>query len=209
MKPVDRLTLTMSAMAAGILLIATFLYIGTLRHNPDPTAAVQTPSRDAINNAAARLIQAGRAQELYSFYAQDVGDPIRAMLYTSAAITNHAPINFVIAVGWYEGGHIVGRVDGPNENGSYDVRPMALNTMTYKNYSLSELQAIEFNIPRGVVHLVGERIRWNVSWEAAMASYNRGRPTDLDYRQIDYVTAILRHEWELDRRFAARFPDAL
>jgi hypothetical protein len=131
------------------------------------------------------------------------------MLYTSAAITNHAPVNLVIAVGWFEGGHVVGRVDGPNKDGSYDVRPMALNTITYRIYSIAELSQVEFNIPQGVIHLVGERIKWGVSWETAMASYNHGRPDGLDSRQIDYVTSVLRHEWELDRRFAARFADAL
>lgn len=209
MKPFHVINLLQSSILVGVLLIAAFLYSASLHHNPDPTAQVQTPTRDAINNAVARLIQAGRAQELYSFYAMDVGDPIRAMLYTTAAITNHAPVNLVIAVGWFEGGHRVGLVDGPNVNGSYDVRPMGLNSITYRNYSMAELQKIEFNIPTGVVHLVAERIKWSVSWESAMASYNHGRPDGLDSRQIDYVTAVLRHEFELDRRFAIRFGDAL
>lgn len=209
MKPYRILTLLLSAILAVALLICAQVYEQSLHHDPDPTQSVQTPTRNVINNAVARLIQAGRAQELYSFYAQDVGDPIKAMLYTSAALTNHAPVHLVIAVGWFEGGHVVGRVDGPNENGSFDVRPMGLNSITYKQYTIAELAKIEFNIPQGVVHLVSERIKWGVSWESAMASYNHGRPTDLDFRQIDYVTAILRHEWELDRRFAVRFADAL
>ena len=210
MKPYPTLPLLLSAVLVGVILIAAQLYKAGVEHrNPDPTAQVQTPSRDAINNAVARLIQAGRAQEVYSFYAQDVGDPIRAMLYVSAAITNHAPVDLVVSVGWFEGGHIVGRVDGPNVDGSYDVRPMGLNSITYRNYTMAELQKIEFNIPQGVKHLVGERIKWEVSWESAMTAYNHGRPDGLDSRQIDYVTLVLRHEWELDRRFAARFADAL
>jgi len=208
-KPFAVLSLLLSMVLIGLFVCAAMLYQVVERRNPDPTAAVQTPTRDGINAAVAGLIQAGRSQELYAFYAKDVGDPIKAMLYTSAALMNHAPVNLVIAVGWFEGGHVVGMVDGPNQNGSYDVRPMALNTYTYKQYSIAELARIEFNIPQGVAHLVGERIKWGVSWEAALSSYNKGRPTDLDFRQIDYVTAILRHEWELDRKFAARFADAL
>jgi hypothetical protein len=209
MKPFSILTLLLSIVLAGIILIASALYDILSHHNPDPTVMVQTPTRDEINNAVARLIQAGRSQEVYSFYAQDVGDPIRAMLYVSAALTNHAPIHLVMSVGWYEGGHIVGKVDGPNENGSFDVRPMGLNSITYKQYSLTELAKIEFNIPQGVIHLVAERVKWGVTWESAMAVYNKGRPDGLDSRQIDYVTFVLRHEWQLDRRFAVRFADAL
>ena len=209
MKPFSKISLMLSAILAFNLTIAAFLYVGTLRHDPDPTAQVQTPTRYAINNAVARLVQAGRAQEVYSFYAQDVGDPIKAMLYTNAAITNRAPVNLVISVGWYEGGHLVGLVTGPNKNGSVDVSPMGLNSISYRQYSIAELAKLEMNIPMGVVHLVGERIKWGVSWESAMAAYNKGRPDGLDYRQIDYVTFVLRHEWELDRRFASRFADAL
>ena len=199
-------TLMLSVIIAMVTICAVLLLDLRDRHSPDPTAAVQTPTRDEINAAVGRLVQAGRAQELYAFYAQDVGDPIKAMLYTSAAITNHAPVNLVISVGWFEGGHLVGLVTG-NTNGSVDVSPMGLNSISYRQYSVAELSRLEFNIPQGVVHLVSERQRWAVSWETAMASYNHGRPDGLDARQIDYVTAVLRHEWELDRRFAARFPD--
>lgn len=208
-RPYNTLLLLLSVLIIGLTFVGVELYSVLQRHNPDPTAAVQTPTRDEINAAVARLIQAGRAQEVYAFYARDVGDPIKAMLYTSAAITNHAPINLVIAVGWFEGGHLVGLITGPNKDGSRDVSPMGLNSISYKQYSLAELSQLEMNIPTGVVHLVGERIKWGVSWEGALSAYNKGRPSDLDFHQIDYVTAVLKHELELDRRFAIRFGDAL
>ena len=176
-----------------------------------PWGAVVTPTRDQVNAAVVRLILAGRAGEVYSFYAYEVGDPLKAALYVQASLegTIPAPVDLVISIGWYEGGHQLDIIDGPNQNGSYDVRPMGLNSFTYKRYSMAELQRVELNIPFGVAHLIGERQKWNVSWAAALASYNKGSIKGLDERQIDYVAAILRHEYELDRRFAARFPDAI
>ena len=141
-------TLMLSVIIAMVTLCAVLLLDLRDRHSPDPTAAVQTPTRDEINAAVGRLVQAGRAQELYAFYAQDVGDPIKAMLYTSAAITNHAPVNLVISVGWFEGGHLVGLVTG-NTNGSVDVSPMGLNSISYRKYSVAQLSRLEFNIPQG------------------------------------------------------------
>ena len=171
------------------------------------------PTRDQVNLAAVRLILAGRASELYDFYAFEVGDPMKAALYVQSAMegdgTHPAPIDLVMAIGWWEGGHQVDKTDGPNMNGSFDVRPMGLNSMTYHQYTIAELERIEVNIPFGVSHLVGERQKWGVSWEAALASYNKGSPSGLDQRQIDYVVNVLRHEWEIDRRFAARFPEML
>jgi hypothetical protein len=207
----NRITLLLSAILVIVLTATALLFASVYRRPAGPWAAIVTPTRDQVNAAVVRLILAGRAGEVYSFYAYEVGDPLKASLYVQASLegTIPAPVDLVMSVGWYEGGHQVGRVDGPNENGSFDVRPMGLNTITYKKYSVSELQRIEVNIPFGVSHLVGERQKWGVSWDAAMASYNKGTPSGLDQRQIDYVAAILRHEWELDRRFAARFPDAI
>jgi hypothetical protein len=203
------LVFLVAVLAGGVIASVVMVY-SVLETRPRGVLnEITTPTRDEVTKAVARLIQAGRAQELYAFYAQDVGDPVKAMLYVSSALMNAAPVHLVMSVGWFEGGHIVGKVDGPNEDGSYDVRPMGLNTFTYHKYSVAELKQVEFNIPTGVVHLVGQRVKWSCTWESAMAAYNHGRPDGLDSRQIDYVTAVLRHEWELDRRFAARFPDAI
>jgi hypothetical protein len=212
MKFSDKLLLAFAVLAVMLIVCCAEVYAILTRPQPrNPWAVVVTPSRDQVNAAVVRLILAGRAGELYSFYAYEVGDPLRAALYVQASLegTIPAPVNLVISVGWWEGGHQVGGIDGPNENGSYDVRPMGLNSKTYRRYSMAELQRIEINIPFGVAHLVGERQKWNVSWEAAAASYNKGSPKGLDDKQIDYVATVLRHEWELDRRFAARFPDAI
>jgi hypothetical protein len=212
MKFSDKILLAYAILAIFFALNAGLLYAILSQPKPaNPWGAVVTPTRDQVNAAVVRLILAGRSGELYSFYAYEVGDPLRAALYVQASLegTIPAPVNLVISVGWWEGGHRVGMIDGPNQNGSYDVRPMGLNSNTYRRYSMAELQRVEVNIPFGVAHLVGERQKWNVSWEAAAAAYNKGSPKGLDDRQIDYVAAILRHEWELDRRFAARFPDAI
>jgi hypothetical protein len=131
------------------------------------------------------------------------------MLYVSAALIRGAPINLIISVGWYEGGHQIGRVGAPNENGSVDVYPMALNSYTYKAYSLEELKRVEFNISEGVYHMVNDKEKYGISWNASLASYNHGSPKGLDERQVDYVAAVIRHEIELDRKFAVRFADVL
>lgn len=190
-------------------LVAAMLFQDLSSRRPAWQAEVPTPTRAQINAAVARLISAGRSAELYSFYAQEVGDPTRAMLYTASALITGAPVDLVIAKDWWEGGHQVGTLTGPNLNGSYDVNPAGLNTYTYKAYTLAELKQVQLNISQGVEGLAEQRARWGVSWEAALGAYNHGSPSGLDQRQIDYVTAVLRHEWELDRRFAARFPDAL
>jgi hypothetical protein len=200
-----------------LAVLIVFVVVGTaaiyskVEQRPISILVTQTPTRDEVNEAAARLILAGRASELYDFYAYEVGDPMKAALYVQAAMegdgVHPAPIDLVMAIGWYEGGHALNRVDGPNMNGSFDVRPLGLNTYTYKQYSIAQLERVEVNIPFGVKHLVNEKERWNISWESALGSYNKGAPTGLDYRQIDYVVAILRHEFEIDRRFAARFPE--
>jgi hypothetical protein len=205
-----RVTQFLTCVAVVMLvMIAGFLYVQINTPRGGVPISIVTPTRDQINAAVVKLILAGRSGELYSFYAYEVGDPLKAALYVQSALdgTIPAPVNLVIAVGWWEGGHQAGGVDGPNLNGSYDVRPMGLNSKTYKQYSMADLQRVELNIPLGVAHLVGERQKWNVSWESAMASYNKGSPSGLDQRQIDYVAAVLRHEWELDRKFAARFPE--
>lgn len=173
--------------------------------------ATASPTRDQVNEAVVRLLLAGRASEVYNFYAYEVGDPLKASLYVQAALegdgVHPAPVDLSIAVGWWEGGHLTGMIDGPNANGSYDVRPMGLNTVTYKRYSLSDLERVEVNIPLGVAHLVEAKQRFGVSWESALAAYNKGSTKGLDQAQVDYVVRVLRHEWELDRRFAARFPE--
>jgi len=173
------------------------------------TNAITTPTRKKINSAVARLIVEGRSSEVYAFYAQEVGDPLKASLYVESAFEAHVPIDMIMACGWYEGGHQIAMVDGPNVNGSFDVRPMGLNTYTYKMYSLGELEQMEFNIPMGAQHMADAQKKFQSTWETAMAIYNHGSPTGLDQRQIDYVVAVIRHEWELDRRFAVRFPDAI
>jgi hypothetical protein len=208
---VKTITILQSITTAVVVSAAVLLYGYLSQPKPAPTVLVMvaTPTREQVNAAVARLISAGRANELYAFYAQEVGDPTRAMLYTSSALIKGAPVDLVISVGWWEGGHQVGGVDGPNQNGSFDVRPMGLNTYTYRTYTIAELKQVQLNISQGVDGLASARVKWGVSWEAAMASYNHGQPTGLDQRQVDYVTAVLRHEWELDRKFAARFPDAL
>ena len=207
MRWLKALTILSSVAVALCLLIAAELYGLADRKDRTVTTYVGSVGRDQVNAAVCRLIMAGRATELYSFYAQEVGDPTRAMLYTSSALIQGAPVDLVIAIGWYEGGHQIGIVDGPNRDGSYDVRPMALNTFTYQTYTVEELKQVEFNIAAGVGHLAGDRAKWQVSWEAALASYNKGSPRGLDQAQVDYVAAVLRHEWGLDRRFAERFPD--
>jgi len=194
-----------------ILLVVglAFVYVNLEKLTPNIVGAIMTPTREQVNLAVIKLILAGRAGEVYSFYAYEVGDPLKASLYIEAALegTIRAPVDLVMAIGWWEGGHQVGGVDGPNQNGSYDARPMGLNSYTYKKYSMADLQRVEINIPFGVTHLVSEKQKWGVSWESALSSYNKGSPSGLDYRQIDYVASILRHEWEIDRKFAARFPD--
>lgn len=212
MRPTNRILLILSiltvlAIVAGVAVYADFQARAITPSHP-PWADVPTPNEEQIQAACARLISAGRASELYAFYAQEVGDPTRAMLYVSSALIKGAPVNRVISIGWWEGGHKPG-VGVPNLNGSVDVYPMGLNSYTYRTYTVAELKALELNISQGVDHLVNERAKWGVSWDAAMASYNKGSPTGLDQRQVDYVAAVLRHQWELDRRFAARFPDAL
>jgi len=210
MKTISKLFL----MGSAILVISIAALAITLTKEPRATVQIvigAAPTRDQVNAAAARLLLAGRGSELYDFYAYEVGDPLKAALYVQSAMegdgTHPAPIDLVMAIGWWEGGHQIDKTDGPNLNGSFDVRPMGLNSMTYHQYTISELERIEVNIPFGVSHLVTEKRKWGVSWEAALASYNKGSPSGLDQRQIDYVVNVLRHEWELDRRFAARFPE--
>lgn len=210
-RKVDVLLLLASACLVLILVTAAFVYRG-FEGIVQRTAASawRTPERMQINEAVARLILAGRASEVYAFYAFEVGDPVRSALYVQAAIEGDgkvpAPIDFVMSVGWWEGGHQLEKVDGPNENGSYDVRPMGLNSYTYKRYSISDLQRVEVNIPFGVVHLVGDFQKWG-SWENALVAYNTGGMKNVGADQVTYVVRVLRHEWELDRRFAARFPE--
>jgi hypothetical protein len=212
-KSVKEQNVLMILLAVLIVFVVTgsVAIYSKVEQRPISILVTQTPTRDEVNEAAARLILAGRASELYDFYAYEVGDPMKAALYVQAAMegdgVHPAPMDLVMAIGWWEGGHSLNRVDGPNANGSFDVRPMGLNTITYKKYSLADLQRVEVNIPFGVSHLVGDKERWRISWEAALASYNKGSPKGLDQSQIDYVVAILRHEWEIDRRFAARFPE--
>ena len=158
------------------------------------TNAITTPTREKINSAVARLIVEGRSSEVYAFYAQEVGDPLKASLYVESAFEDHVPIDMIMACGWYEGGHQIGKVDGPNVNGSFDVRPMGLNTYTYKMYSLGELEQMEFNIPMGAQHMADAQKKYQSTWETAMAIYNHGSPTGLDQRQIEYVAAVIRHE---------------
>lgn len=208
----NKLLLCFAIMVALTLANTAFVFHESTLRTPDRQYAIRTPTRQEINIAVVKLLLAGRGSELYAFYAYEVGDPLKASLYTQSALegdgVNPAPVNLIISIGWWEGGHVVDRIDGPNPNGTYDVRPMGLNTKSYRMYSVSDLKRMEVNIPKGVAHLVNERESWGISWEAALASYNKGSPKGLDADQIDYVSAILRHEWELDRKFAARFPDA-
>ncbi len=207
---VDALLLLVSSCVVMLLVVAAFVYRG-FEATAQRTAAAtwRTPTRDEINTAVVRLLLSGRASEVYDFYAYEVGDPLKAALYIQASIEGSvpAPIDLIMAIGWWEGGHVVGKIDGPNANNSYDVRPMGLNTYTYRRYSIAELSRVEVNIPFGVAHLLEDKARWRLSWEAATAAYNKGSPQGLDQNQVDYVATILRHEWELDRRFAARFPE--
>jgi len=208
----DLLYILMAGCFVMSIVLATFVYRGFEAMSQRTAAATwRTPTRMEINAAVAKLILAGQASRVYDFYAIEVGDPVRAALYIQAAQegdgVHPVPIDFAMSLGWYEGGHQIERMDGPNQNGSFDVRPMGLNTYTYKTYSVADLQRIEVNIPFGVQHLMDAKDRWDLSFEAAAAAYNKGAPTGLDQRQIDYVVALLRHEWELDRRFAAAFPE--
>jgi Transglycosylase SLT domain len=186
-----------------------YLYNKIETERPSTSNAIPTPSREQVNGAVARLILAGRSTELYSFYAQEVGDPTRSMLYVAAALIRGAPVDLIVSVGWWEGGHQINKIGPRNENGSVDVYPMSLNSFTYKAYSIDELKRVEFNISEGVYHLCNNREKFNCSWESAMAAYNHGTVVGLDQRQVDYVAAVLRHEIELDRKFAVRFADAL
>jgi hypothetical protein len=202
--------LLLQAFAVVALITVGALVYSAFTSRPNlPANVIPTPTAEQINGAVARLIASGRASDLYSFYAMEVGDPIKASLYIYAALTNGVPVDKIMSVGWYEGGYKINIVDGPNENGSYDVRPQGLNTMTYKMYTVAELKMLEHNIPLSGQHLADSNDKWNVSWEGALTVYNHGTPTNLDQRQIDYVSAVLRHEWELDRRFVARFPDSI
>lgn len=176
------------------------------------TPQIWIPTRFEVNDAAVRLIQSGRASELYAFYADDSQDPIRAFLYGSSAITKHVPLNMAEAIGWWEGGHQTG-VGPVNQNGSVDVLPMGLNNRVYKEYTQTELRQLEFNIPQGVQHLLEAFgslygvVNDDSRWEAALAQYNKGNVVNLNVNQIRYVAQVLKHEWDLDRRFAARFPE--
>jgi hypothetical protein len=202
--------LLLQAVCVAVLLTVGALVFGAYTGRPNlPANAVPTPTAEQINGAVARLIASGRASEVFAFYAMEVGDPIKASLYVYAALTNGVPIDKLMSVGWYEGGYQTNLVDGPNVNGSYDVRPQGLNTLTYKMYTVAELKMLEYNIPLSAQHLAEKKAEWNVSWAGAMTVYNHGSPTNLDQRQVEYVAKTLRHEWELDRRFAARFPDAI
>ena len=184
-------------------------YQATIRA-PDRQFAIQTPTREQIQRAIVRLVQAGRASELYAFYTQDDPgmDPVRAELYVNMALAKHLPVNLVVSVGWWEGGHMVGIADGPNPNGTMDFRPIGLNSAVYKYRTPAELAQVENNINWGTDHMVDDRERMH-SWEGMLALYNHGSTAGFDERHILYVAVILRHEWELDRRFAVRFADAL
>ena len=211
-RKIDMLLFLASACVVMLVVVAAFVYQGFEKISQRTAAATwKTPTRMEINEAVVRLILAGRSSEVYNFYAFEVGDPLKASLYVEAAIegdgTHPAPIDLIMALGYWEGGHALGKIDGPNQNGSYDVRPLGLNTYTYKRYSLADLQREEVNIPFGVTHLVNDKIKWGISWESALSAYNKGSPEGLDQRQVDYVAAVLRHEYEIDRRFAARFPE--
>ena len=190
---------------------AAFVYseLETTRAALEKAASIQSaPTREQIQVAVIRLLQAGRASELYAFYAQEVGDPVRAELYIAMAVVKHEPVDLVISLGWWEGGHMVGKTDGPNTDGSVDYRPMGVNSFTYRNYTPEELQQVETNINLATNHLYDDRIQ-TPSWEAALARYNSGRADVFSPLSIEYVYEITKHEWDLDRRFAARFADAL
>jgi hypothetical protein len=207
-KPYAILTLLLSVILAVVVCIGVMVYADLNSRPVVEKYEMPTPTRTQINATVARLIGSGRSEELYAFYASEVGDPTRAWLYTASALVQGAPVNLVISQAWWEGGR-VGKIDGPNRNGSFDFEPMGLNSETYSQFTAAELRRLEVNIPTGIAHLMGEKEKWGVSLEAALASYNHGSPSGLDYHQIDYVTAIIRHEVELDRRFACRFDDVM
>lgn len=201
------LLLLLSATLALVMALSAFAYYQSTIRAPDNQFAIRTPKREEIQGAIVRLVQAGRAAELYSFYAEDGMDPIRAQFYVTMALAKHLPVSLVISVGWWEGGHMVGMADGPNVDGSYDARPGGVNSYTFKMYTLAQLEQVELNITLETQHLADSRSRMN-TYEGALALYNHGSATNFDERHITYVASILRHEWELDRRFAARFADA-
>jgi hypothetical protein len=210
-----RSTLLITCVAVVLMVcVAAFLFRQSQARPAGTSALIDTPTRSEVNIAVARLIAAGRAGDVYAFYAMEVGDPLKASFYVLSALASDVPVDLRISQGWWEGGHQVGVLVGPNQNGSYDASPSGLNSITYQAVSLSELTSMEFNIPQGAAHLrdsyrsLGGVVNDDARWETALAVYNKGSPRGLDQNQVRYVAKILRHEWELDRRFAARFPEA-
>lgn len=214
MKAVDQLRLLFAVLAVSMAVGAAVLVQQAQARPVGASVLVDTPSRFEINLAVARLLAAGRSHDVFAFYAMEVGDPLKAALYVTSALESSVPVNLRISQGWWEGGHKVGILAGPNPNGSYDALPSGLNSLTYQAVSLTDLKRVEFNIPEGAAHLrrdfaaLDGIVNNDARWEAALARYNKGKVTGLDQDQVRYVALVLRHEWELDRRFAARFPEA-
>jgi hypothetical protein len=196
------------AVTFGVIVFSTRVCWRPAAIDPPP------PTRFEINDAVAKLITVGRGGEVFAFYAMEVGDPLKASLYVMGALQAGVPVDEYISQGWWEGGHQVGTLAGPNPNGSYDALPAGLNTFAYRQYTAAELREMQFNIPEGAAHLrrdfqaLRDKVNDDTRWDVALVRYNKGSVESVGTDQIRYVARILRHEWELDRRFAMRFPEA-
>lgn len=60
-----------------------------------------TPSSAQINRACSKLLQQGRASELYAFYSEDTGSPADSAFYTIGALQEKWSVGKAMAFVWY------------------------------------------------------------------------------------------------------------
>lgn len=145
-----------------------------------------TPTDKQINKACEKLLRQGRASDLYAFYAEDVGDPKEAAFYVTGALqgtTDLKPwyVSQVTSYVWFE------RVYGSKGRQS----PAAIQTVGGAAQdgdtplSLADYTRIEAN---------------------ATLAVNRDMNVDL---RSNYLTVVMLHARETNRRFVLRFGDAI
>ena len=160
-------------------------------------------SRLEVNGIVQKLINTGRAEEVYEFYDEYTDSREITHLLISAALLYELPVNLVFGLVEWESGFDPEAVH-TNGNGTNDIGLWMLHERTFPELTREQMMDPTTSTRNGAPYLRSEFDRYGW-WEAAVIAYNGGDIVDVKESTIIHQGKVLTNERELDRAFVERF----
>ena len=157
--------------------------------------------RNYINKRIIEIFKSGRADEIYNFYNNFIGNKEATICIINTALIFDIPVNYFVGLAYQESKFNCLRKSKKNSDGSCDIGIFQLNTKIYKKYDINYLFIIQNNVRMAGAHLADNYQRVD-NWYSALGIYNAGHEKKVNF---SYVKNILLYADKLDNEFSQAF----